>query len=215
MSRRGPRLLALAAAALAGTGVWLSLPGVQAAAPPPSPGDCVRVWVLSNGFHTSLGLPPEAARTVGLSAGAAPWVEIGWGEARAYQAQSMDPLTLIRAAVAPGETTLFVAAVPFDPARYGPDQATPVAVSRAGLQVLLRDVAAEARRDTQGRPRVLSAAPNGTFLAAHSPFGLLRPCNVWTSERLRRAGVPILDRPMLLASGLFTALRQQVPSTCG
>lgn len=214
MSRRGPRLLSLAGAALAAFGVWLSMPGVQPLAPPATAADCEQVWVLSNGFHSSLTLPPQAAAAVGLSAGAAPWVEIGWGEARAYQSETMDPITLLRAAVAPGETTLFVALIGFDPGRYGADQAQPVAVSRAGLRVLLADVAAEVRRDAAGRPRILSTSATGTFLAAHSPFGPLRPCNVWVAERLRRAGVPIRDRAALTATGLFSALQREAPARC-
>ncbi len=203
--------VAVAIALTAALSGCLSTSRVAPVAPVASAADCVTIWVLSNGFHTSLVLPPEAARAAGLDPADAAWIEIGWGEAAAYQAQSMNPLILLRAAVAPGETALFVARMPFDPARYGPDQARAVTVSYAGLRTILSDIAAETRRAADGRSVVLSVAANGTFVAATSRFGLFRNCNVWLAERLRRAGVPLPARPALTARGLYAALPA---STC-
>lgn len=217
MSRRlhrGHIAVALVLALTAALGGCLSTRRVEPVAPVASAADCVTVWVLSNGFHTSLVLPPEAARAVGLDAGTASWIEVGWGEARAYQAQSMNPLILLQAAVAPGATAMFVARMPFDPARYGPDQARPVVVSRAGLAVMLADIATETRRTPDGRPVVLSVATNGTFVAATSRFRLSRNCNVWVAERLRRAGAAVGARPSITARGLLASLPAGDAATC-
>lgn len=214
--RLRPAVLAvgLLLAGCAAVGGRTSGTSLAMAAPAASVSDCTQVWVLSNGFHTSLALPPEAAAAAGLDAGAARWVEVGWGEARAYQAQSMNPLTLLRAVAAPGPTTLFVSQLPYDPSAYGREAARSVAVSREGLRVLLADVRTEARRGADGRAEVLSVAPNGTFVGATGRFGLFRNCNVWVAERLRRAGVPLQDRSALTARGLFRQLDQRSSATC-
>ncbi len=206
--------VALLLAGCAAVGGRVSGSSLDSAAPAAAAGDCLTVWVLSNGFHTSLALPPEAAAAAGLDVGGARWVEVGWGEARAYQAQSMNPITLFRAVAAPGPTALFVAPLPYEPSAYGREAARSVAVSREGLRVLLADVRTETRRGADGRTEVLSVAQNGTFVGATGRFGLFRNCNVWVAERLRRAGVSLQDRSALTARGLFRQLDQRSSATC-
>lgn len=202
----GRRRAALAGAALAGCGAWLSADDVRPLAPPPTAQDCVSIAVLSNGFHASLAVPAEVARRMGADVGAAPWAEIGWGEARAFQAEALSLDVAVGAVLAPGPTTLFVAPLP-GPPRPGPRVAA-LGLSRAGLDRLAADLAAETARDAQGRPVILSRRFGGAFYGATGAYRFWRTCNVWTAERLRRAGAALRVRSGFLADGLLNGARR-------
>lgn len=204
--RRGVRRVSLAAAMLAAAAVWLSFDDVRPLAPAASEGDCVAVSVLSNGFHAGVALPAASARRIGIDPGAAPWVELGWGEARAYQAASLDAGTALAAVLTPGPTAVFAAPLPGRPAP-GPRSADAF-LSRAGLAQLEADLSRELARDPDGRPRVLSRRYGGTFYAANGAYRIWRTCNVWTAQQLRRAGLDVRVRPAVLADGLVEAVRR-------
>ena len=92
-----------------------------------------------------------------------------------------------------------------------PRWATPVAVSVAGLDVLTRQLGAEAARDAAGRPVVLGPGKGdgAVFLAARTPYRAWRTCNVWTAERLRAAGVGVPRAGSTLAPAVTRALARR------
>jgi len=181
-------------------------------APPPSAADCVAVYALSNGFHGGLVVPGAAAQAAGLPAFGAPWVEIGWGEARAYQARRLTLGNVLGVVFAPGPSALLIAPLRDRPDRLWRKGVAEFGVSREGIASFMSAFAGEARRDGQGRLVVLSEARGGVFVAARTPFRLWRMCNAWAAERLRDAGLKVRPGPVLTASALMS--RVEALPTC-
>ena len=202
--RRGfrGRIVGLAASAgvlLAGSAAW-------GKPPPPSAGNCVTAYAVSNGFHGGLVAPAAAVEAAGLPTFGAEWVEIGWGEARAYQAPRLTAGTAIRSVLTPGPSTLLIAPLRDRPDRLWRKGVAAFGLSREGMATLLREVAGEARRDEAGRLIVLSRARGGVFVAARTPFRLWRMCNGWAAERLRGAGVTLRPGPVFTAGALMSRI---------
>ena len=199
--------------ALAGAVLALAAAGAaHAQAPRPSKGDCETLFVVSNGFHSSLALPAEAARAAGLPDFGAPWVEVGWGEAEAYQAPRLTARNVARVVVRPGPSAMLLSPLRDRPDRVFRTGAVEFGVSRAGLRSLMRDLAAEPRRDAAGDLIVLSQQKSGgQFVAASTPFRVWRMCNAWASVRLRRAGLPV--GRAVSAGALVRSIDRQ--PTCG
>jgi hypothetical protein len=197
--RRGALAFALALAAAAGA--------ARAQPPPPGAGDCETVFVISNGFHSSLAVPTSAAEAVGLPTFGGPWTEFGWGEAGAYQAPRLTARNVARVILAPGPSAMLIAPLRDRPDRLWSEGVVEFGLSRAGLRAVMAGVAAEPRRDAAGRLIVLSRQRGGVFLAAGTPFRVWRMCNAWASERLRRAGLPI--GRAFTADGLIRAVDAQ------
>jgi hypothetical protein len=194
----------LAAAALA---ACLLGGAVRAAPPPPTAANCIAVYAVSNGFHGGLVAPGAAVEAAGLPSFGGPWVEIGWGEARAYQAPRLTFGNILGVVFAPGPSALLIAPLRDRPDRLWGDAAVEFGVSREGLASLMSDVAAEAERDEQGRLVVLSQARGGQFLAARSRFRVWRMCNAWAAERLRASGVTMKPGRVFTAGALMTRIR--------
>jgi hypothetical protein len=194
----------LAAAALA---ACLFGGAVRAAPPPPTAANCIAVYAVSNGFHGGLVAPGAAVEAAGLPSFGGPWVEIGWGEARAYQAPRLTFGNILGVVFAPGPSALLIAPLRDRPDRLWGDAAVEFGVSREGLASLMSDVAAEAERDEQGRLVVLSQARGGQFLAARSRFRVWRMCNAWAAERLRASGVTMKPGRVFTAGALMTRIR--------
>lgn len=184
-------------------------------APGEAPAACRTVWVTSNGFHTGIAVPAATARAAGFEPGAAPWVEFGWGEDGAYRGERLTLGAATRAALG-GEGVLHVAPLADRPDRlYAPGVATAVAVSEVGEGALAEDLRAEVVRDAEGRALVVGPGKGrgATFYAARTPYRTWRTCNVWTADRLRRAGVDVPRAGSTLAPVLTRRLRGG--PTCG
>jgi hypothetical protein len=204
-------LLLRSSALVVAAALWAG--AALAAPPPPTADDCVAVYAVSNGFHGGLVAPREAVEAAGLPSFGAPWVEIGWGEARAYQAPKLTLGNVLGVIFAPGPSTLLIAPLRDRPDRLWGEAAAEFGVSREGMASLMRDVAAEAERDDQGRLVVLSEARGGQFVAARSRFRVWRMCNAWAAERLKAAGVTLKPGRVFTAGALMSRIKA-LP-TCG
>ena len=163
--------------------------------------------MVSNGFHSGLAVPAEAAEAAGLPTFGGAWVEFGWGEAEAYQAPKLTARNVARVVVRPGPSAMFIAPLRGRPDRVWRRGVVEFGLSREGLRRVTADLAAEAKRDEAGRLIVLSQRRKGVFVAANTPFRLWRMCNGWAAARLRRAGLSI-GRP-LTAGGLLRSIDRQ------
>ena len=200
----------LAAGAAAGA-MALACPAL-AQAPRPSRGDCETLFVVSNGFHSSLAVPGHAARAAGLPDFGAPWVEVGWGEAEAYQAPKLTARNVARVVVRPGPSAMLLVPLRERPDRVWRTGVVEFGVSGAGLRSIVADLAREPRRCAAGELIVLSErSGGGRFLAASTPFRVWRMCNAWASVRLRRAGLEVPRA--FTARSLIRAIDRQ--PTCG
>ena len=184
---------------------------IAAGAPPPSAGDCATLFVISNGFHSSLAVPGTAAEAAGLPSFGAAWTEIGWGEAGAYQAPRLSAGNVARVILRPGPTAMLIAPLRDRPDRIWSKGVVEFGLSNQGLRRVMTDLSAEAKRDAAGRLIVLSEQRGGAFVAASTPFRVWRMCNAWASVRLRRAGLPVARA--FTAGGLVRSIDRQ--PTCG
>jgi|UniRef100_UPI0035CA8C0B uncharacterized protein (TIGR02117 family) len=165
------------------------------------PANGVRILVESNGVHTDLVLPKQAAgvdwrdllpgedladpRYAGLD-----HVAIGWGERTFYLETptwgDVKPLTVLAAAVGSDRTVLHVEHVRM-----------PAAADDARVVVLrpaeYRRLAAFVRASFAAPPRWhrTGYGRNDAFYAATGRYSAVMTCNAWTGNALRAAGVRI------------------------
>jgi hypothetical protein len=205
-------LLALAAVATARPGnraLW-----------PARRGDVATVYLVDNGFHTDIAVPRAAvlARGGPLAAAALrtstrPWIMIGWGDARFYEATApwrgrlMDGL---RALLGGRPTTLHLEGVWDRPDRVWTNGVRPLPLSSAGLRALLSRAGAALAVDAGGAPRVLDAPgrePDEAFFASREGFSLFHLCNHFTADLLSAAGLPATPVLDTLPAGMMLDLK--------
>jgi uncharacterized protein (TIGR02117 family) len=185
---------------------------------PPRPGDAQTIFLVDNGFHTDLVVPRAAIAAHGgpIAAAAArtggdPWVMVGWGDARFYEATSpwQDRiLDALRAAFGGRPTVVHLEAV------WGPaDQVWKSGVHRiplssAGLAALLARADRAFALGPDGAPQYVPATrdPYEAFFRSGEGFSLLHLCNHWTAELLNAAGLPTTPVLDTLPAGLVLDL---------
>lgn len=187
---------------------------------PARPGEeRIVVYVVDNGFHSSLVLGRDqlldsggAAAGALRSVPAAPWMQVGWGDAKFYVehgASLRRGLDGLRALFVPNNPSIVL----FEPVRDRPeriwrDGVTRLELSPAGYRALVVRIDRSFRLD--GGKVVLARrqpfAPARAFDSVER-FSLAHLCNHWAAEALRAAGVP--NRPILdtLGAGLALDLR--------
>ncbi|WNJ90914.1 DUF2459 domain-containing protein [Bosea sp. 685] len=204
-------LLALMLAA--GLALFLgALPYGSGAQPPP--GDAVTIHVATNGFHTDILVPSvtatrdwrpllEASPITRASADA-PMIAFGWGSQSAYTElgaiTDLSPRLLLKAAAFDASV---VHVRPVAALRAGPNLVS-LTITQAGYQALVDHIEQSLQYGPSGAPIVLDGLTHGlgdAFLRGRDRFWLLRSCNVWVGEGLRKAGLPV---------GLWTPLAQSL-----
>ncbi len=163
---------------------------IVAAAPATTP-----VWVVGNGFHSSLAL---RARDVPFLAevSSEPLVDellIGWGSADVYRGK-VDALHILKAIFYPGASVLHT--VPIQGSvthRFPRADVIRLELTNSQFRILLHDLDAAFARDTHGRRIFLNAGffPGSRFYSATGHFYFPRMCNMWVAQRLRACGEPI------------------------
>lgn len=180
---------------------------------PSTPGAApVSVYLIGNGYHTSLVVPTArllahsgpSAQAAALASAHAPFTEIGWGDAKFYVETGLSPrraLDGLRAFFAPNNPS----AVMLAPLRAAPDQLWSTGVVRLELSDAgFERMAASLDHSFALKGGALQgfAAPDGWFFKSVEHFSIVHLCNHWAAERLNAAGVPV--RPVLdtLPAGL-------------
>jgi len=186
---------------------------------PARPGRGITVYLVDNGWHSDIAVPTAAIEARGdeLAAAAretsaAPWMLIGWGDARFYEASS-SALSRIPdglAALLGGRPTV----VHLEGAFAAPDRTwdrgvRAIALSRAGLAALLARADRSLARGPGGAPVMapIHREPGEAFFASGERFSLVHLCNHWTAELLHAAGLPVTPVLDTLPAGLALDLR--------
>jgi uncharacterized protein (TIGR02117 family) len=155
------------------------------------------VWLVSNGFHTSVAVRtrdlPSDLRSL-VADPAADHLLIGWGAAIYYTARKVTPIVCCRATFFPTASALHIVPVRGPLARRFPHsdifrfETTPTRIRQ--LCGFLRDALA---RDREGNRRLLGSGyfAGSQFYAGREIFWFPVTCNIWSARALRRAGVDL------------------------
>lgn len=154
-----------------------------------------KVWVVSNGFHTSVALRaqdcPAAVQAVDRKAR---YFVIGWGGRDFYQGLVRYPWDYARTVLLPTPSTLHVIPIHTDLLRECPRAAIiEFDVTPSGLEALRDRLSMDFKRDAEdhliidGRGRL----PLSHFYKGTETYFIPKTCNVWTAARLKLAGVPM------------------------
>jgi uncharacterized protein (TIGR02117 family) len=121
------------------------------------------------------------------------YIAIGWGDLGFYQDtprwRDLTATTALRAFAGLGPTTLHVLAVNA-PTRV--DGCVKIRIDRTGREALAHFILDSAENDASGFPRLIASPRAGeAFYAAKGRYSPWRTCNVWASEALAAAGMPV------------------------
>ncbi|HZZ88989.1 MAG TPA: DUF2459 domain-containing protein [Caulobacteraceae bacterium] len=181
---------------------------------PPKPGETVIVYLVDNGFHSDIAAPTAAIEAHGGAlaeaarrASAEPWMLIGWGDKRFYEA---DTPALSRipdglAALLGGRpTAVHLEGVWGEPDRVWKSGVRRIALSRAGFAALLDRADLSLIKNDVGAPVMapIRRVKDEAFFASGEIFSALHLCNHWTAELLHAAGLPVTPALDTLPAGM-------------
>ena len=186
----------------------------------PAPvGRGVTVFLVDNGWHSDIAVQTAAieARGGALSiaaqqTSAMPWMLIGWGDARFYEASSSALSRVpdgLDALLGGRPTVVHLEGVWGQPDRVWKSGVRPIRLSSAGLAALLARADRSLVRGPGGAPIIspIHREPGEAFFASRERFSLAHLCNHWTAELLNAAGLPVTPVLDTLPAGLALDLR--------
>jgi uncharacterized protein (TIGR02117 family) len=155
------------------------------------------VWLVSNGFHTSIAVrrgdvPHELGQLVGDPG--AEYLVFGWGAAIYYTARKVTPVICWRATCLPNASALHIVPVRGPLARrFARSDVFRFDVKPDGVRELSRFLRDAVKRDHSGAPVLIGAGyfAGSRFYAGREIFWFPLTCNIWSARALRRAGVPV------------------------
>ena len=170
--------------------------------------------VVKHGWHVGLVVDrDELASRVPLPgedfSGAA-HLEIGWGDARFYQADEPSAGLALRAALWPTASVMHLAGFSGDPAHYfSASEVVDICVSRSEYKRMLEFITESFERRPDGEVIPLGPGLYGTsrFYRAKGSFHLFNTCNTWTARAVAATDTPVSTR-VITAGGLFSQLRR-------
>lgn len=160
------------------------------------------IYLVSHGWHAGIVVNrsdiPDDIRLVHKDFSSAGYLEIGWGDRDYYTTPDPHLGIALNAIFLPTPSVLHTVAFNDSVASYFPhSEIIIVRLSDAGLQRLIRYIAASYDRDPAGNLVPLGVGLYGAsqFYRSQEMYHLFRTCNVWTARALYIAGCPL--RPFL------------------
>ncbi len=177
--------------------------------------------VVKHGWHVGIvvGRAEMASRVPfsGEDFSGAAHLEIGWGDARFYQAEDPSAGLALRAALWPTASVMHVVGFSGDPARYfSASEVVDICVSRSAYERMLNYITESFERGPGGEVMPLGPGLYGTshFYRARGSFHLFNTCNTWAARAVAASGTPVSTR-VVTAEGLFSQLRRNGGSRFG
>jgi uncharacterized protein (TIGR02117 family) len=203
---------------------WGCLAAERRLYPPELPATCRTIYVIHHGWHTGIAvraadvaprLWPEVADFP-----SAAFIEVGWGDARFYQAEKVSAGMALRAVAFPTASVLHMVGLAVAPsAHYAEESVLAVHISKKGLENLLSYIGESYHRDGEGRAPSLGPGlqENSAFYRATGTYVAWNTCNNWTARALRATGFPITPAYALTAGNLWSQVKQRLPEKhpCG
>ncbi|MEA3188626.1 MAG: hypothetical protein QOD99_2456 [Chthoniobacter sp.] len=163
------------------------------------------VWVVSNGFHSSIGIPASALPSCKFPAArGADFLLLGWGDADWYRGH-VTPGTFCSAVFWPTPSVLHVVAVRGRLSkRFRHSDVVRIELTPAQLLSLAVALDQSFARDEHGRLRPAGKGfqPGSEFFKSCESFYFPKMCNYWIAEKLRNSGLRLSVVASLSASGL-------------
>jgi len=176
-----------------------------------------KIYVISGGWHTELGLSFEALS--GPLAALKPdfpgarYLIFGWGARDYYMARNPGIGDLLRA-VAPGPAVMLVIPLQISPeAFFGASNVFVLPAPPEGIQRISQFLREYLAVEENGTPDRISTGPypQSVFYASTGTYNLSHTCNTWTAEALRVAGLPVNAAGVVFAGQVL----DQLPSIIG
>jgi len=164
------------------------------------------VWLVSNGFHTSLAVRTEDLPFAGEVIGdpRADSVLIGWGAADFYRGK-VNLWTILKAVCGADSSLLHVVPVRGAvAARFRHSDVIQLHLSPTRMRGLAGDIDRAFARDRRGQ-RIFAGRgyyAASRFYAGRERFYFPVTCNFWVARQLRRSGIPIFTPTAIVADGL-------------
>lgn len=149
--------------------------------------DMVRIGLVQGPIHTDFLLPLDADTRADFARlnlpESADWLLVGWG-ARGFYTQvggygDLDPSVVLRAVTGDAAVMRFEPVGPYQPRLS-------ITLDRLAYQRLRQVILSDTLWHQPIGAQLL--APGDRYFAARGRFNILRPCNQWIAEALRRSG---------------------------
>lgn len=160
-------------------------------------------YVVAHDWHASLVLSraevPDAVWPEQQDFPEAAYLEVGWGDARFYQAPEPGLGTTLRAGLWPTPSVLHVVGFRRPVEQYfSHSEVVRIVVSEEALEGVATYIHGAYAQDEAGNPVVLGSGLYGEsrFYQANERYHAFNNCNVWVARALKRAGCSIGGQPL-------------------
>jgi uncharacterized protein (TIGR02117 family) len=170
------------------------------------------IYFIYRGWHTSLLI--DANTLAAHSPLLAPelrgqrYARVGFGDGDYFTGKNKSVGSATRALFASHSSALQLLTYDYAPfAEIPADTIVPLAVSDAGVRLLIAHINSSIALDDSGKPLRMPAMGDamGDFYLASAHYSAFSNCNTWSGQALRAAGLPVANR--LTASGVFNQVR--------
>ena len=173
-----------------------------------------RIYVFSNGWHTSIVLPRDALPPGAIPEAAdfpkAAFLEFGWGDREYYPSPDPTLGMALAAALTPTPAVMHLAGLPRPPREiYREAEVLALRLSAAALGRLIAKIDGSFDRPQGGRGETVARGlyADSWFYPAHGRFHLFNTCNTWTARMISAAGVGVSLSGVQTAEDLMGRLR--------
>ncbi|MGH7051625.1 MAG: DUF2459 domain-containing protein [Acetobacteraceae bacterium] len=172
------------------------------------------LYVISNGWHTEIGVPASALtgplEVFRKAFPDARYFAFGWGE-RAFYMSPVPTWTQALRALLPARAVLLVLGLGMPPpqAFVAGIRVTPLPITPSGWSSIAGFVwRSFAVTRTGGLQRLGHGPyPSSAFYAAAGTYDGTHTCNTWTAEALHTAGLPVTSAGVVFAGQLMRQIR--------